>query len=232
MRERSDSFLYTIFAIMKNIQISIAQRLFNFKEIPDTCPECHQNIYPIVKNSFAPNNSDKHYVFFACPSSICAVGYTYEFQKFNQTDYIFKRFICGTVETRNFSNHITGLSNNFCKIFREAEAAEKLNLKEICGVGYRKSLEFLIKDYLISINTERTEQIQKSLLGKCINDYVSNDNIKNTAKRAAWLGNDQTHYVKIWEEKDLKDLKLLIDLTVHWIEMELITKGLMQDMPD
>lgn len=43
---------------------------------------------------------------------------------------------------------------------------------------------------------------------------------------------DETHYVRLWENKELKDLKLLIDLTRHWIEMELITKELIIDMPE
>lgn len=41
------------------------------------------------------------------------------------------------------------------------------------------------------------------------------------AERATWLGNDETHYVRKWENKDLKDLKNLIDLTVYFISMSL-----------
>jgi hypothetical protein len=32
--------------------------------------------------------------------------------------------------------------------------------------------------------------------------------------------------------KDLQDLKKLIDLTVHWIEMEETTREIMTDMPE
>ncbi|MGF6947536.1 hypothetical protein QF028_000029 [Neobacillus sp. B4I6] len=39
------------------------------------------------------------------------------------------------------------------------------------------------------------------------------------AERAVWLGNDETHYVRKWDDKDLKDLKNLIDLTVYFISM-------------
>lgn len=34
-----------------------------------------------------------------------------------------------------------------------------------------------------------------------------------------WLGNDETHYVRRWEEKDLSDLKRLISMTVSWIDL-------------
>jgi hypothetical protein len=105
-----------------------------------------------------------------------------------------------------------------------------MGLTEICGIGYRKALEFLIKDYLISNLPDEEEHIKKKLLGKCINDYVENPNIKEMAKRAVWLGNDETHYIRRWENKDINDLKILIDITVHWIEMEVLTNKYKDDM--
>jgi hypothetical protein len=52
------------------------------------------------------------------------------------------------------------------------------------------------------------------------------------AKRAAWLGNDETHYVRKWEDHDLPDLKKVIELTVLGIEMEEMTKDVIKDMPE
>jgi hypothetical protein len=52
------------------------------------------------------------------------------------------------------------------------------------------------------------------------------------AKRATWLGNDETHYVRTWEGKDLKDLKTLIRLTIHWVEMEAETERYEQEMQE
>ena len=66
----------------------------------------------------------------------------------------------------------------------------------------------------------------------CINDYVNDTRIKSVAKRAVWLGNDETHYIRKWEGKNLEDMKKLIDLTVHWIEMEKLTESFEDDMPD
>ncbi len=69
-------------------------------------------------------------------------------------------------------------------------------------------------------------------LAACIAKYVTNDRIKATAARAAWLGNDESHYVRKWEDKDLEDLKKLIQLTVHWIEMEELTDIAIREMPE
>ena len=40
-----------------------------------------------------------------------------------------------------------------------------------------------------------------------ISRYIDDSNIKNVAKRAVWLGNDETHYIRKWEDKDLSFLK-------------------------
>jgi hypothetical protein len=62
--------------------------------------------------------------------------------------------------------------------------------------------------------------------------YIKSEQIKGIAKRAAWLGNDETHYVRKWEDKDLNDLKKLITLTLHWIEIETLTEEVIADMPE
>ncbi len=102
----------------------------------------------------------------------------------------------------------------------------------VAGPGYRKALEFLIKDYLCLAQPEDAEKIKKAQLGPCIADYVTNENVKAMAARAVWLGNDETHYTRKWEDKDLEDLKKLIQLTVHWIEMELMTTSVIEEMPE
>ena len=100
-------------------------------------------------------------------------------------------------------------------------------------MGFRKALEFLVKDYLISKEADRArhEDIKRKLLGACIADDVADDRIKTVAARAAWLGNDETHYVRRWQDHDITDLKRLIDLTVKWIEMELETEEALASMP-
>lgn len=132
------------------------------------------------------------------------------------------------------SKIIAAISEDYCAIYDEAQEAERNGLGLIAGPGYRKALEFLIKDYLFTIHTDASEKekIQKMLLGNCIATYVRNERIAQTAARAAWLGNDETHYVRKWENKDLEDLKRLIGLTVRWIEMEQMTDAAVKDMPE
>lgn len=118
------------------------------------------------------------------------------------------------------------------KIYNEAFIAEQGGLLEICGVGYRKALEFLIKDYAIKRHPDKQGEIEKKMLAACIKDYVSDEKIKKVAIRAVWLGNDETHFIRKWEGKSLNDLKGLISLTLHWIEAEILTENIFEDMPD
>ncbi len=129
-----------------------------------------------------------------------------------------------------FMEGVAEISESFVTIYSQAQEAEGLALTELVGVGYRKALEFLIKDYLINKSPEKEEEIKKMMLSKCISEFVDNPNIKKCATMAAWLGNDETHYVRTWPEHDLQDLKTLIELTQHWIAMEVITSKYEKEM--
>jgi hypothetical protein len=88
-------------------------------------------------------------------------------------------------------------------------------------MGYRKSIEFLVKDWAIQINPEKKDHILGLWLGQTISDYYSGD-LKDLLERASWLGNDQAHYNKLFEEYDITILKDLIDLIM--VELDSIYK--------
>jgi hypothetical protein len=200
--------------------------------LPDRCPHCHISIVPNAL--FGNKNGSVFEIFFSCPNGACKktfIGYYDWLNNHGPSNYIGKTSM-GSLSKRTFSDTTSQVSPLFEVIYNQAFAAEQQGLLEICGVGYRKALEFLIKDYAIKNNTGKKDHIEKLLLGQVIEKYVSDDKIKNVAKRAVWLGNDETHYIRKWEGKNLSDLKRLIDLTVHWIEMEELTKSFSEEMPD
>lgn len=201
---------------------------------PDKCPHCHTSINPVPIYSYPKiiNSNTELQALMACPVAACKESFIAYFSFAATNTYRYsKKTSIGTLLARSFSDIINEISNSFVTIFNQAYSAEQYNLLEICGVGYRKSLEFLIKDYALLRFPEKKEVIEKVALAQCISDYISSTNIKSVAKRAVWLGNDETHYVKKWDNKDLGDLKKLIDLTLHWIEMEELTASIEKDMP-
>ncbi|MCR8998008.1 DUF4145 domain-containing protein, partial [Brevibacillus laterosporus] len=108
--------------------------------------------------------------------------------------------------------------------------AEKRGLHLICGIGYRKALEFLIKDYGAYLNPDKTEEIQRTPLSNCIKQYIKNRRIKSMAEKATWIGNDEAHYKRKWESMDVQDLKNLINITVSFITTELLADKYEQAM--
>lgn len=121
----------------------------------------------------------------------------------------------------NFNKSLSLLSPDFVDIYHQAEIAESNNLTAICGLGYRKSLEFLIKDFSIMLHPDKEEVIKSATLSNCIQPYIPNERIKTLAKASTWLGNDETHYVRKHPDYDLSDLKAFINATVAFINSEL-----------
>ena len=206
----------------------------NIDGLPNKCPFCFHSITPnpIYAIFLEKFHTQELRVLMQCPNIDCMEGFLGAYYKdYKQNYYIFQGSVSkGNTETKSFKEVIKNISPAFANIYNEAYAAEQNKLLEICGVGYRKSLEFLIKDYCILKNPEKQDSIRKQMLMPVIENFVNNQNIQSVATRATWLGNDQTHYTRRWNDKDLNDLKILIDLTVHWIEMEVLTQDFESSM--
>lgn len=191
------------------------------------CPFCHVSIETQAL-SFIRFLGDNIQIFLKCKRcSQSFIGYT---NKDGNGYYRIVRLSKGNHKTTKFDTEIEELSSSFSQIFGEAEYAEQENLMQICGVGYRKALEFLIKDYLTFINPKDGVDIKKKLLGQCIKDHISDPKIKAISEKATWLGNDETHYVKKWEDKDLNDLKKLINITLHFVLMDVQSRKYIEEM--
>jgi len=123
-----------------------------------------------------------------------------------------------------FPEVITSNFPKFVEIYNQSYKAEQQNLLEICGMGYRKALEFLIKDFLILKSPDDKENLEDKPLSQCVK-LLSEDNPKLgiVAGRAAWLGNDEAHYIRKHTEYDLTTLKSLIKATIAYIELDFIT---------
>jgi len=229
-------------AVKYNKDLKIQEGNFNVNKIPDFCPVCHIEIKPLYRYAWLNDkilDEKRLQIIFLCPNENCQklfISY-YRPPRLGERhvldiDYYYNGSAPGGIRKKVFPEEIAKISPKFCKIYNQAKEAEERRLKEICGAGYRRALEFLIKDYLIKEKVEKAKIIQETPLGTCIDKYVASERIKDCAKRAAWLGNDETHYIRIWEDKDLEDLKDLIELTVNWIRDEHLTRRIKKEMPE
>lgn len=189
---------------------------------PDQCPVCKNNwnMQPF-KSCFAiSDRKDFIQVVFKCPWKSCwrlFISFFTNSYPINRWVHIESVLIQSTKEIL-FSKEIESVCQNFCNIYRESAIAEENNLRQIAGMGYRKSLEFLMKDYLILKNPNDTEKIKNLMIwNPSFLDYIDNQRLKSAFQKATRLWNDETHYTKKWIDKDINDLKKLIDICQTFI---------------
>jgi hypothetical protein len=218
-----------------NIQIQLNGNGQNayLNELPDECPYCHDKIVPKFLYGI---DDDGQYrwakIIFLCPSSECKqVFISYYAVSEDRTIWRLLGNSVGYNKSKPFPKSINEISPNFVEIFNQAFSAEQYKLMQVCGVGYRKALEFLIKDFAKKKEKkENHEKIEALPLIKVIKTYIDHPKIKSNAERAVWLGNDETHYIRKWIDKDLKDLKILIDLTASYIDTEYLSDEFANEM--
>lgn len=193
--------------------------------IPNDCPHCQHGIDPRICDSFFLPHKEylTAYVMFFCPHCEKCFMATYNgrFSGGRSSEMSLSTLAPYSFTPAVFSSGINGVSADFVSIYNQALQAEREGLKDICGIAYRKALEFLIKDFCIYLNPESENRIVSSQLSVCIDNYIESSRIKTLAKASAWLGNDETHYVRKHPDYDINDLKAFIDATVSFIDSEL-----------
>lgn len=189
--------------------------------LPEECPMCRGAISP--KLVYAAQNcdvfcddSDGIVAVFGCPRCHELFVAKYEL------NYHLDLYDCVKLSPvypliEKFDPKLSEISPMFVEIYTQSLAAESYGLNQIAGMGYRKALEFLIKDYAKLLDSGASSEIEKMMLSPCIQKYIDLPKIKATATASAWLGNDEVHYIRKFTDKDTEDLKHLIRSCAFWI---------------
>lgn len=211
-----------------------ADRLGTSIDIPSFCLHCGATMTP----DYLGNNSVNSYndsvgivaLFLRCTS--CGQYFTREFE-YNFPVDIFNDKELLTIASELITSYtppindgvqpnIQELSPDFYEIYLQSLQTEQQGLDKIVGVGYRKALEFLIKDYAIKLYPDKATTIPKASLNQVITDYYKNlPRIQALSTVATWIGNDETHYVRKHPDKDSKIIKQFIISTMTFISAEL-----------
>lgn len=216
---------------MQRMVLEGGKEAVQINAFPDHCPICHVGIHPNFVTSLHGRMKEDVEALFTCPKVTCKKMFIGSYRQNGMNGYYYLSAVSpNTFKSAIVAKEAAEISPQFAEIFSQASQAEGYGLEAVAGVGYRKSLEYLIKDYCVAQHPSKEDDIKKQPIGQVINHFVTNENVKQCAKRAVWIGNDETHYVKKWVDKDIKDLKLLIQITVNWIQQEVITKKLLKDM--
>jgi hypothetical protein len=199
-------------------------------EYPNKCPICHNHGDIAFRSAHVLPENRGVEVLFECPFEDCRSYFIGYYGPRPQKEL--KALRPQKSESPDFSEAITQLSPNFVAIYLESEEARHLGLQQICGPGYRKAFEWLVKDYAKSLSPEKAKEIETAFSGTVVRDFVKDPRIQAVAQRALWLGNDETHYFRKWVTKDIDDLIVLVRLTINWIEIERLSEKYRGEMPE
>lgn len=190
-------------------------------DIPSSCPHCGRTMSPKVYEGYSRNlmndNPRTVGVLAQCSFDDCGKYFGLEFKfiggKWTNVKGTYKPEI--KIE---LPENIEKVSPDFVEIYSQATVAESEGLDQIAGVGYRKSAEFLIKDYAIRKFPDDESSIKKKLLGAVIKKYLNEfPRLQQLSTAIAWIGNDETHYVRRHDNKDINDLKRFIKASAQFI---------------
>ena len=200
---------------------------------PSKCPRCHGHISPVfISGTFIGDQIAE--LVFQCTFSECNGLFISRYESEYGSVHGYFRYCSSQpflYKKKIFSDEVSGVSPDFIDIYNQSMEAFSRDMHQIAGVGLRKSLEFLIKDFIIQNNPEKEEAVKKKPLSQCIEKYLKDERVKDLSKRAVWIGNDETHYIKKWHNKDIDDLKVLIRLVVNYIESDILANSYIDDMP-
>lgn len=191
------------------------------------CPCCGIATSPTFLEGFAIPHADLPHTIYAYTALYCTSCHSIYTARYIsnrgvsnlQLDSVFPK----VAKEISFSDNINELSPTFVSLYNQASVAEtNVEIYGLAGIGYRKSLEYLIKDYLIKMKHQDKDTITKMDLGNCTNKLEGT--IKDIAKASIWIGNDETHYFRKNPEYDIEDLKSFIGVLIHFIEIDFATE--------
>lgn len=202
------------------------------------CPICHHAVKPNTLHAYLLGEDEKISVVYHCPACDNIFLATYsdpkDISNYNEPTKLsfeeLENLAPQTPEDVFIPESIHTISPGFCEIYNQAATAEAAHLNQICGSGYRKALEFLVKDYLCGKHPEKEADIKKKRLGDAIKEIESSD-IQTLADRCSWLGNDETHYIRKHEDRDVSDMKYFIHAILSFINAEQAAKEAASILP-
>ena len=91
-------------------------------------------------------------------------------------------------------------------------------------MGYRKSLEFLVTDFLLEFIPEGVKEDWIKSHTTTLSQKISklkNKRLRDIAKAISFLGNDETHYTRRHPEHDVDSIKRFLKVFLSDIENEI-----------
>lgn len=174
--------------------------------IPEICPVCGRGT--ALNPMFFTAGPDGVIFVFRCSHRDCQSVFAYLQE--NKTNGNRVISLPANNKFEGIPTEALSVSDKFTEIYFEASSVDQLNYHHLDGMGYRRALEFLVKDYLVYFGiVDNTDDAYHLSFSSAI-DKLDNDDLKHLAKASSWLGNDQTHTEIKWTDYTVEDLKSFI----------------------
>ena len=199
--------------------IAIDGRNVDF-EISLICPYCSLSIVPqIISCSSVVESYDECCFILQCPS--CDKMFFAKFTYYDNKMMMFRYPSIYPTATPplGIPHEIKDIYPEFYTLYQQSIIAEAHNLTEIMGMGYRKSLEFLVKAYVTKCFPDNENVISHEPLSHSI-ARIKVPKLQALAKAACWIGNDETHVERRHPEYGVPEMKTFIRALSYLIVSE------------
>jgi len=184
---------------------------------PLYCPLCSIPQSGMLKEGkYFLRSNNLFYVTFFYECSVCHNTYLTIYDvDCNDKKAKFKAFH-PSISPSYFDDKLSKISERFIDMYNQALTCENSNHIELAAIGYRSSLEYLIKDYAINELNEDKDSVGKMSLSNAISKYLDSEAV-NSADVVRILGNDYTHFERKYPEYDFEILKAYMEIFIQQI---------------
>lgn len=198
---------------------------------PRICNHCdHAGEQIFITGVFCekPINGSSAICFFSCYFCMRISIHFMSFSVNYHSEYLSTNDVIPRAKSNNsdliFSSEVSEKFPEFVKIYIQSQQAQNDGLDQIAGMGFRKSLEFLVTDFLLAyppdgVDKEWLKDPKTSLSNKI--EKLENQRIKKLSKAISFIGNDETHYTRRHPEHDVESIKTFIKALLSDVENEL-----------
>lgn len=199
--------------------------------IPRICMHCHntgEQVTIIGVEMYGEEDKDAGVIVTACPFCSNTSFHYLELIDTGVNGHSFLKIYRSEPPMQNFSldlpKNIQDDFKEFSEIYTQSITAEDNGLDQLAGMGLRKSIEFLVTDYLIQYPVDGVSEEwlkdPKTMLSEKISK-IEKKRTRDIAKAITYLGNDETHYTRRHPEYDIQSIKLFIKALISDIENEI-----------
>lgn len=194
-----------------------------YGEVPEMCPVCHHHVDPrrLTAHSTAPGDARVDFTF-QCPRADCRRVFVGEYRLGPDGEYDLVAVSPRPALGETVPGAVIAFAPAFVELYGEAREAEARGLHQLAAIGLRGALELLVRELASRERPGEAEEIRGLPLGACIRRYVADPVVRGYAAQTPGLDEDAADAPGGAGEPDPERLRVLVRLTVNWLENVLL----------